>query len=274
MCCFSGEVERVGNTRIFARHVGGQRQALAYAMNLSADEDVAMLLPLPTPPRSAEDAVRFVSLEGYPTIFDDLERAFPQPPASRSAGGARSANDDALTLEVHQVGAFEASFVPHRDDMQRLDPRFRLPAGAWDVLARAKRREEALPQLSPAEWDALPDYRDWGFAVFKLRAGAGQDVHPMAFTFPTRTPGTLFFPTVHVHDGAYPLRAEFSHTLYLQTEGAIAGPEVGRWEESPGEASRTVEVARAQGLVAGDQHLYKRTIRGAQPNRDTVVGVG
>jgi hypothetical protein len=273
MCCFSGEVERVANTKIFARHLEGGRQALIYSMSLSADEDLAMLLPIPTPARSPEDAVRFVSLEGYPTIFDAINAAFPVfMPLSASNDGSRG-RSAAPTLEVHQVGAFEASFVPHLDDMSRLDPRFRMPAGAWDVLARKKRREE-LPRMTQAQWDALPDYRDWGFAVFKLRAGAAQEVHPMAFTFATRTPTNLFFPTVHVHDGAYPLSADFSHTLYFQTDRTLAVPEANRWEESPGIAGETVEIARAQGLVAEDQHLYRQSFHGPHPNRDVTVLVG
>jgi len=46
----------------------------------------------------------------------------------------------------------------------------------------------------------LPIYEDFGFAVFKLRAGLKR-IHSMALEFPRRDPKSLFFPTVHVHDG-------------------------------------------------------------------------
>ncbi len=58
----------------------------------------------------------------------------------------------------------------------------------------------------------------------------------MAFEFPHRDPTRLFFPTVHVHDGRVHARAEFD---------------------------------RAAGLVDGDAHCLRRTIRGLAPNQDT-----
>lgn len=272
MCCFSGEIDHVGATRIFARHVDAGRQAVAYAMSFSAGADVAMLLPIPTPAGSAEDAVRFVDLAGDPHLFDHLDRLFPPPPASRGGReGGPLPLDGPRQLEVHQVGAFEASFVPGLADMSRLDARFRLPEGAWQVLARRGRREQVFPQLTQAQWDALPDYRDWGFCVFKLRAGAEQEAHPMAFTFPTRSPKRLFFPTVHVHDGTFPLEAGFDHTLYLQTNLALDGRAAVEWEESRGPAHAAMDVAATQGLVNGAEHVYRRRVRGSRPNEDIVV---
>lgn len=270
MCCFSGQVQRVAGTRIFAR-LDGARQALVYSMTFAAANDVAMLLPVPVPPKSAEDAVKFVSLEGYPKLFEALDALYP-----RSKGEGRGLTDSAppqRKLQVHDVGAFEASFVPSLGDMDRLDERFRMPAGAWDVLARRRPREQAAPKLTQAEWDALPDYRDWGFCVFKLKASAdAKQVHPMAFTFPTRHADRVFFPTVHVHDGSYPLVEEFDHELFLQVgAGALQGAEADAWEESPGPASAAVDTAKARGLVAADDHVYRRRLRGERPNRDQVV---
>lgn len=63
--------------------------------------------------------------------------------------------------------------------------------------------------------------------VFKLAKGKDQEVHPMAFRFPTRMPETLFFPTVHVHDGEYHETAAFDHTLYCQNKS-----DVREWEKS------------------------------------------
>lgn len=36
------------------------------------------------------------------------------------------------------------------------------------------------------------------------------------FEFPTRHPDRLFFPTLHIHDGAVKPFARFAHTLYAQ----------------------------------------------------------
>ncbi len=169
MCCFSGRVQEVSGTRIFARSPGKDLQILAYSMSVSADADLAMILPLPVPPSPPEDAVRFIDLSGYPTLFDDLEKAFPQ---SRAVPQSKAASKGAAakSLVVHEVGDFEASFIPRLADFERLDPRFQLPKQVWDKL---------------------PDYKDYGFAVFKLRGGeAGRSkaktIHPMAFEFPIR----------------------------------------------------------------------------------------
>src|SRR5262245_2257898 len=126
MCCFSRPVDSVTNTNIFARGAAAGRQFLAYEMTLAAKEDLAMILPLPVPPGCAEDAVRFIDLEGYPGFFADLKSGFPEP-ASRSAPGV-AAGGKGKALAVVEVGSFEASFVPAAKDFARLDERFRLPA--------------------------------------------------------------------------------------------------------------------------------------------------
>ncbi len=266
MCMFSRPIHVVAGTQIFARSLEDGLQALVYQMKFAADEDLAMVLPLPVPPGSAEDAIEFVDLSGYDDLFDDLDRAFPEVVAlGRSTVFAQSLSPKAEPrLEVHDVGDFEASFVPGREDFGRLDPRFRLPD---DVL------------------DALDRYADWGFAVFKLRAAPApqrrgwwpfrrrshhastRSVHPMAMRFPRRDPRRLFFPTVHVHDGTLPPTAPFDHAFYCQTS-----PLVGRtsgWERSTKLASATVRVAKTQGLIDGEQPLYKWGLFGERANVDT-----
>ena len=49
MCCFSRPVSTVADTNIFARAGKDGRQYLADSMNFSAAEDLAMILPIPTP---------------------------------------------------------------------------------------------------------------------------------------------------------------------------------------------------------------------------------
>jgi hypothetical protein len=163
MCCFSpvttppsllarlwGAVRapsvRVSDTSIFARMEPGGTQLLAYSMRLSVAGDVAMILPLPLVPGSGEDALSFISLEAQPGFFREVEALFiPLPPPT--ARVYLSAEKSRPMLVVHEVGAFVASFVPTRDDFDRLDERFRLPDGVWDTLG---------------------DYHDFGFAVFRL----------------------------------------------------------------------------------------------------------
>jgi hypothetical protein len=246
MCCFSRNVDKVADTNIFARASREGRQFLIYAMTLSAKEDLAMILPIPTPKAVKEDAVRFINLEKYEKFFEDLRAGFPQP-KSLGRKDAKGEADNSLTLKVVEVGSFEASFVPTVKDFARLDERFRLPANVWDNL---------------------PQYKNYGFAVFKLKKGAKR-IHPMAFEFPRADDKHLFFPTVHIHDGKVHDRANFDHALYCQPSGEDLTRT--NWEESFQPAGLFMKVKQAQGLLVDDQHVYRLQLRGKLKNQDTLV---
>ena len=245
MCCFSSAVEDVSNTSIFARRQG-QEQFIVYEMTFSAAQDIAMVLPIPVVVGSLEHDVRFINLEGYPELFADLKSLFPELlMESALSDGPVAASAPPETLEVQKVGSFEASFVPTIADFERLDARFRLPNQVWEDM---------------------PGYQDYGFAVFKLAPGRMQEVHPMAFSFPTRNPGTLFFPTVHIHDGKFHQKAHFDHSLYCQTKRAPKG-----WDGSEGWVRDQVDIGRARGIVERDAPCYRSRIIGSFKNEDIVV---
>ena len=244
MCCFSRPVDSVSDTKIFARMLEEGKQGLVYSMQFSADEDLAMVLPLPVKDGAGEDALEFINLEEYDDFFRDMERGFPRP----RAGGLSRSRADAARLEVVEVGSFEASFVPTVADFERLDPRFRLPAGTWE---------------------ALPLYRDYGFAVFKLKS-EDHGIHPMAFVFETRRLDRLFFPTVHIHDGEIHERAGFDHVLYCQLP-AMYDRRLNRWQESSSTVDAFIDIENAQGLVDADGHCYRRRLGGQLRNEDTWV---
>jgi hypothetical protein len=187
-------------------------------MRFKAADDLAMILPVPTPKASADDAVRFINLEKYPAFFDDLNAGFPVP-QNANRRPKTDAPKPALSLPVVEVGRFVASFVPAIRDFARLDQQFRLPDGVWEKL---------------------PQYREFGFAVFKLKKPekGEQKVHPMAFEFPRADKRVLFFPTVHIHDQTVPTMARFDHSLFCQF-GEVPAMS---WEESPGLAESFVKV--------------------------------
>ena len=249
MCCFSGPVNDVSKTRIFARLITPNRQALVYQMGLDAPADVAMILPIPVPPKSGENAVKFIDLSGYGDFFNDLAKGFPTRNDSNLYTWAKSSAARAPKLEVHSVGSFEASFVPTVKDFARLDPRFRLPDNTWDKL---------------------PAYTHYGFAVFKFNKGK-QKAHPMAFSFPTTLAekSQLFFPTVHIHDGKVHKKEEFDHHLYAQTWPKAGLSSRHGWEESPALASSFTKLAKAKGLLWKEGHVYRKKITGLQSNVDT-----
>lgn len=247
MCCFSGKVDVVADTNIFARAAKDDRQFLVYSMSFKSAADIAMILPIPTPKASAEDAVKFISLKKYEDFFADLRKGFPVPKDKAPDRGAKK-DAPGNALVVVEVGDFVASFVPTVKDFDRLDKQFRLPDGVWEKL---------------------PQYKEFGFAVFKLKKPEkGQSkVHPMAFEFPRADKKALFFPTVHIHDGKVSEKAGFDHALFCQVDGDAPL----KWEESEELADTFVKVKATEGIVDGNGHVYRKQMRGTFDNKDVLV---
>lgn len=267
MCLFSGSVPHVSGTRIYAGprdRANGIHQRLIYAMTVEVPESLAMVLPIPTPPSPAEDAVTFVDVSSCPRFFDDLDALFPvERDLSFGAQSLSRHAPAAQTLVVHDVGDFEASFVPTLKDFKRLDSRFRLPENVWSQL---------------------PQYADWSFCVFKLKPEPkptktfwdyfrndplpvpSRKRHPMAFDFPRRNPNQIFFPTVHVHDGAVHKTAHFDHTLYAQLDDAA---EPNGWE--PAAADTETLRPAAKGFVRAERPIFRKRIEGDHPNVDITL---
>jgi hypothetical protein len=236
----------VSGTNIFARVADGT-QWLVYAMALDTPGDVAMVLPLPVRERS-ETALEFIDLSGCADLFVHLAQLFvPPAPVAASYALSRGGAVQEKTLVVHQVGSFEASYVPSLADMSRLDKRFRIPDEVW-----AQR----------------PAYGDYGFAVFKLKKGK-RTIHPMAMRFPTAEPQSLFFPTVHVHDGELHPTADFDHWLYFQAPNAPATA-----TEALYPVAMHVPLAATKGIVDGMQRTFRQRVTGTLANDDTRIALG
>jgi hypothetical protein len=244
MCCFSRNVDKVADTNIFARSSKDGRQFLVYSMALMANDDLAMILPIPVPKDSKEDDVKFINLEKYEDFFKDANAGFPPP---RGHDKDDNKGSGTWSLKVIEVGSFQASYVPSIKDFKRLDEQFRLPENVWEKL---------------------PQYKDHGFAVFKLKKGAKR-IHPMAFEFPRADPKQLFFPTVHIHDGTVHEKADFDHLLFCQRSANEALPE--KWEESPKLANTFIKVDKTEGIMLPDAHVYRKGMHGSLKNQDTVV---
>jgi hypothetical protein len=238
----------VANTNIFARSSKEGRQFLVYSMTLSAKEDLAMILPIPVPKESKDDAVRFISLEKYSEFFQDMNKGFPPPPSRAKNGNTFGLAAGSKPLPVVEVGSFEASFVPSIKDFDRLDERFRLPTEVWNKL---------------------PLYKNYGSTVFKLKKGA-KTIHPMAFEFPRAKPERIFFPTVHIHDGKVHDTAMFDHLLFCQRSETDTEP-ILKWAESTQPARFFMNVDKSEGLLDPDAHCYMRGIHGRQKNEDILV---
>lgn len=188
MCIISAEEEaamheywlKVSKTSIFARHTRPGYQAVLYKMSIASSSRAAMILPLPVLPGGGDDGLSFIDLSAYPNFFDDLAIACRMEFVDllEDFEDLDLATDEEIQmLTVHEVGDYQASYVPSMADFSRLDPRFR---------------------LADAVWDKMPDYSDYGFAVFQLKIALSEDegetendVHPMAFEFRTRNSDQL-----------------------------------------------------------------------------------
>ncbi|MCG3139886.1 MAG: hypothetical protein HDKAJFGB_00806 [Anaerolineae bacterium] len=238
MSCFSGPISRAVNTRIFARVSAQATQFLVYQMEYAADNDLAMLLPLPTPPDAAPDAVRFIDLSAYPHFFSDLANGMPKPRGADALGDA-----PAYKNFKSSVKNFDAAFAPSRAALTKLDAPFRIP---------------------DAVWDELPEYHDYGFAVITLRAAANA-APLLALEFKTRNPQLLFFPTVHIQDGHVPANVYFDHDLYCQHHT--------NWMRSYDNAPSFMNIALTQGIVAPNRRVEWLAVRGMHPNSDIVLEI-
>jgi hypothetical protein len=239
MCIFSGKINEVTNTCIFARMTSPNVQAIVYQMAMDAPQDVAMILPIPVIPGAKETDLRFINLKTYSHFFSSLDRGFSSGDPFATLG------PDEDSLQVHQVGSYIASFAPNMDSLGKLDRRFQLPAG---IL------EKAGP------------YADYGFAVFQYKPGK-QKIHPMALVFATRFADRLYFPTVHIHDGEVHEKEKFDHKLYCQLQG-FGGRAMLNWEESSSNAVVFAQAGLSQGILNPATHVYRLAMRGEFENKD------
>lgn len=259
MCIFSQPVISVNNTQIFARLTARGTQYLAYQMNYESRDENAMILPVPVRRPAKEGSLRFIDFKDYENFFSDLLRGFPFR-QELSFGCSESAPKSAIDLEVFKVGNYIASFVPGLTDFDRLSEQFRLPESVWT---------------------SLPRYKDFGFAVFQLAAG-NLKPHPMAFEFESAS-SSIFFPTLHIHDGAIHGEEEFDHVLYLQ-HAALDGRVYGyRNSEtcdratglirSENEAKNFCKAEKTKGIVDGNLLVHRQILRGTRRNQDTEMVV-
>jgi hypothetical protein len=93
----------------------------------------------------------------------------------------------------------------------------------------------------------------------------------MAFTFPRRDLSTVFFPTVHVHDGEVHDQAHFDHTLYVQHDGDLSAT---YWNRGVTPRHVHLDIGRSKGLIDADVTMQSIGLRGTRTNQDTWVRIG
>jgi hypothetical protein len=170
MCCFSGPVEKVEATNIHARMMGAARQLLVYEMRIAARAEVAMILPIPVPAGTAEDAVRFHSLEHYPTVFGFAPGTIDRVPAYADWGfavfqlaptkGLASVHPMAFDFPTREPSRLFFPTVHVHDGQLHAEAEFAHQLYAQGEPARAEDHREAAahrgPVRAPVRWRCTP----------------------------------------------------------------------------------------------------------------------
>lgn len=275
MCIFSREVKSVSATKIFASIAYADlpwigpgrrpyvRQTLVYENQYAASDELAMVLPIPAALGSS--SIELIDMSSRRKFFEALEALFSDP-YTKSLGGRGRFMTRGGPLPVISCGDYLVSICPRQEDMKQLHPMFQVDSDIWDD-------------------ESLQHYRSYSFVVAKLKAGT-QKMSPLAFSFVSKLASAVYFPTLHVHDGRLPARAEFDHTLYLeappyssvsqlerdsQFEAVYGGPGEA-WELYKGWRIRESDVSDPlEGFLHNDRHLTRRVINGEQHNGDILV---
>jgi len=285
------EAERwlnISKTHIFAGHGREDFQSIVYDLSIASSAHAAMILPLPVVIGDSSDVINFIDLSAYPDFFDDLNRVCvcEYDSFTTDFDSVCGGLEPESVLAVHQVGDYEASYVPSLADFDRLDSCFR---------------------LSDEVWKQMPDYKDYGFAVFQLKIVLSQEadsndnaVHPMAFEFRARYPDRLYFPSVHVHDGAFHQSAGFMHKFFCQRDEArqefkqqrallqgfesteelflskdsmlLASGSYDWFYSSLDVAGNVLSLDPIESLIAPDKKIYAMTLFGEYKNQDVWMG--
>jgi hypothetical protein len=257
MGIFPTNVHTVGATDMFACQASEGRQFLAFSFRYEADSDFTLIWPLPTPPSSVPNAARFIDLSSYNSFFHDLRRGFPsQARINETPGDKPSIADRVLSkvrdwLDIDTVSA-EIAFMPNRATLTEMQDRFRVP-----------------DELEPA----LDRYVDYGFVCLRLQAGTNR-LPPMAFEFPRRWPGELFFPTALAVSQLRRSEAWFDYALFCQTHHRPPNWQLSSTADGgygPIAAREFVKVERTAGLIDPQQPVWHQQLHGPYANIDLVI---
>lgn len=236
MCMFAKPVTDVANTSIFVAD-RGTHHVTVYSMEVSMIGENAMILPVPCVGGTSHGggAVAFINLEEYPEFFSDMDKLFP---ASQKRSRGRGSRLLGKYIEVQEVGDYEASFVASAKEFDRLDPRFKIPENCWH---------------------SLPDYKDYGFVVFRLKPSAKGKTkyHPMAYSYKPLNENRLFFPTVHVHDGEVPWSTKYDHKLYFELNAKFATIPDDSWDLASKLPGVTMDLMKCNGVLFGNQPIAR-----------------
>lgn len=209
---FTRKVKQVSSTKIFVSHVKVKdmkevKQLTIYENYVDSINDNVMILPYPN---QNDDKVAFISLKENSKIFKDMKKCFPKPTKlilkSRERGDGLYGSMRSKSLEVIEVGSYQASVAKTADDLDNLDESVFTNLDS-KVLKSIKKKYS----------------KGFGFVICKFKKGGGKK-HPIAYL--THGQDELFVPLVHVHNGeGVKEYEEFDHIIYsICTDSRLKTP--------------------------------------------------
>ena len=198
MCIISGEIERVGDTKIIAAPVENGRQLIVYSNAVKKTNEqnpVAMILPYP----NGHSNVEVIETEERDmAVFSSLKYCFT---VSRNKGlSCNSTNINMVHkhLEVLRSGSYRYSVATNMDDLYRID--------------------RSVFELEPELDILLKSYGDRGFGFIVCVIDKSAKYSPFAYITDMDV-GKLFIPTKHFHRhslSSSPVNeADWDHDIYI-----------------------------------------------------------
>lgn len=184
------------------------------------------------------------------TVDEPIIVALPVPVQPGEAGGVRLISMGSYPFFFTDLstafGDTGASPEPSGDDSPRFAP---------------NAAEAGLP---PAFLRCWPGYASYGYVAFVAQPGEASLL--VAFSFPTRHPDTLYFPTLHFA-GEAAAEVPFDCAMFAQPgPNRVLDP---WWEPSSGPARGFMR--RSRGIVDAYRLCFRGQLQGAQPNGDRLV---
>lgn len=212
------------------------------------------------PPRAIGPTRMFARLRGAHqltvfqitlTVDEPTVVALPIPIRDGGAGDVRLISMGSYPFFFADLstafGGSPASPEPSGDDA----PRFAAAAG--DV---------GLPLSFLQHW---PGYESYGYVAFVAQGPAPASLL-VAFSFPTRHPNNLYFPTLHFAGAPAPA-VDFDCEMFAQPgPNRVLDP---WWQPSSGPARGFMR--RSRGIVDAYRLCFRGALQGSQPNGDRLV---
>jgi hypothetical protein len=241
MCLFTGVVNSVSNTRIFAAPVGSQLQLIVYQNEVSVSQNVAMVLPFPFYADQMEQKmeIQLINMTQYTDFFKDCDKELPKSSSPRGTGiffGGGFGSAASNNLEIKQVGSYDISVAYSLDQLGKLNwEHFDLSRSLLAILQKnyaesfgflvckiqASKFASARPLFGSGGFGSFgPSTSSFGTpSGFQPTRPTSSDFEPVAFVCPMKrkVEGNdlqLFVPTRHEH-GKGSQQADWDHQIWI-----------------------------------------------------------